>query len=281
MAHQSVELLASKALRCGATTPILPSNAMRISAPMRACLRFANGCRSSRIFADDRTALLPERSRLPPTSPAPAGAAAPRPTAASAGAAPASQPRIYHAPCVPSRCAVALPAYAGRNLGHHGGSTGRCALLAPCTASRRVCGHHTADSVRQGCRTCAVLECRADTGRGSCPPSPGDQRVSPRSAEVGPAAVLDEGTDQGAAPINARSEQWPNRACSVVLWHSVAASCRPTRFTSGRLSRAVSSPTQLPVRTGGCWRSLACGELSLARRDGDAQLHHHDHDAQC
>ena len=35
---------------------------MRISAPMRDCLRFANGCRSSHIFADDRTALLPGHS---------------------------------------------------------------------------------------------------------------------------------------------------------------------------------------------------------------------------
>jgi hypothetical protein len=35
---------------------------MRISAPMRDCLRFANSCRSSRIFADDCAALLPGHS---------------------------------------------------------------------------------------------------------------------------------------------------------------------------------------------------------------------------
>jgi hypothetical protein len=45
-----------------------------------------------------------------------AHAAAPRSTAASAGAAPASRPRICHAPCGPSRCAAGPPASVGRWL---------------------------------------------------------------------------------------------------------------------------------------------------------------------
>ena len=45
----------------------------------------------------------------------------------------------------------------------------------------------------------AVLERRADAGRGSCSPSPGHGRSAPRSAEVGFTAALDKGTNQDAA----------------------------------------------------------------------------------
>jgi hypothetical protein len=68
MAHQSVKPLASKVhLRCGTTTPILPSNAMRISAPMRDCLSFAMAPLAGPSLMIHGPA--PERPRTPRRSP--------------------------------------------------------------------------------------------------------------------------------------------------------------------------------------------------------------------
>jgi hypothetical protein len=136
---------------------------------------------------------------------------------------------------VPSRCAVALPAYAGRYLGHHGGSTGRCALLAPCTASRRVCGHHTADRRAPGLPNLAPSWNVAPTQ---------DAAVVRRHPETSEChldllkwGLLPYWTKEPtkAQPRSTRiRRQWPNRACSVVLWHSVAASCLRVEGCRGR-----------------------------------------------
>jgi hypothetical protein len=72
---------------------------------------------------------------------------------------------------------------------------GRCASLLPAEAIARIFG--TVKPLPDLAPFWNVAQ--PDAGRGSCAPSPGHRRSPPRSAEVGFAAALGEGTDQRIA----------------------------------------------------------------------------------
>ena len=137
MAHQSVEPLPSKA-------PCVVGIPQRLFCHRR----HVNFCADARLTAvrkwlqivahicGQSRGMLPERSRLPATSPAPTHAAAPRPTAASAGA---SSPRLHNAPQPLRR------AWAGAGAAVH--------PAPPVRHRRSLCSDATGAGGRPRCRT--------------------------------------------------------------------------------------------------------------------------------
>src|ERR1700722_1788983 len=109
----------------------------------------------------------------------------------------------------------------------------------------------------------AVLERRADAGRGSCSPSPGHGRSAPRSAEVGFTAALDKGTNQDAATD--QRALGDGGQVRNVSQRTIAAALPADAFYEWKVSRAASSLTRSLDRTGSRWRSPACGRASAGQ----------------